>query len=111
MNVTLDRWAWAVGRAIAESGFTDTIFKEPKTKGKTMRKECTHVREMFHGAITPCLVPDCEDSLVTKGDLAVLIAEVKRLNEKYKGQSLKKFRRGLEREIAQDKNKKTKERK
>jgi hypothetical protein len=38
-------------------------------------------------------------------------AEVKRLNEKYKGQSLKKFRRGLEREIAQDKNKKTKERK
>jgi hypothetical protein len=40
-----------------------------------------------------------------------IAAKVKRLNEKYKGQSLKKFRRGLEREIAQDKNKKTKERK
>jgi hypothetical protein len=39
-----------------------------------------------------------------------IAAEVKRLNEKYKGQSLKKFRRGLEREIAQGKNK-TKEKK
>lgn len=38
-------------------------------------------------------------------------AEVKRLNDKYKGQSLKKFRRGLEREIAQGKNTKTKEKK
>ena len=53
MNVTLDRWAWAVGRAIGESGFADTMFKEAK--------KCKHVRQYWYGMKLPCADPGCPD--------------------------------------------------